>query len=469
MKGAEASDRGGMRGHVTALDGLRGIAVLLVILNHGVGLSSESSHTKDRLFMVATCGWVGVDLFFVLSGFLITGILCDTRRTPHYFERFYIRRALRIFPLYYAALLVLLIGMPFIDSKTGGEFRHYQGWYWAYLVNILSCLHPNAPSVARTAHFWSLAVEEQFYMLWPLVVMLLDLRWLRRVCMGAIVAAPILRAILIFKIDRAGLWVYTLLPTRIDALAAGALLAIAARDGETMALIERWLARLVGCALIVVGAVALHDRSFAFWNRDVQLFGYSAICVLGCALVAGLTWSRETSFLKRACENRLLRWFGRHSYAGYVIHFPLMYLVLRHWARLAGHSRLSLAHVSGRMSFTLLSLTASSGLAYLSWFVIERPFMRLKRHFSYGSVGALLLSQEVESYARPRQRQRARSVLHRALMVRALEEPHDREVEAEAHAVERQQAARARRRRAASARRWWRRSSRADRRSTSRP
>jgi peptidoglycan/LPS O-acetylase OafA/YrhL len=374
-----AGDRIQGRTHFIALDGLRGAAVLLVILHHGIVVSSGGS--RDGLYQLAAFGWVGVDLFFVLSGFLITGILCDTRKERNYFGKFYIRRALRIFPLYYAALLALLICLPLMDLRSGMEFRRYQGWYWAYMVNILSSLHPYAPSVARTGHLWSLAVEEQFYVLWPVVVLLLDLRRLRRVCIAAIVAAPILRAVLLFQLDLDGLWVYTLLPTRIDALMVGALLAIAARDAETMALLERWLGRLATFALVVVGAVAFREHSFMFRNRDVQLFGYSAICILAGALVAALTWSSRTSWLKRTCESRLLRWFGRYSYAGYVIHFPLMFLLLGSWTRILGPTHLTLTGVAGRLSFTLVSLCASSGLAFLSWYVIERPFLRMKRFF----------------------------------------------------------------------------------------
>lgn len=381
---------GASQPRLIALDGLRGLAVLLVILYHGITVSSGTVH--DGLYRAATFGWVGVDLFFVLSGFLITGVLCDTRHDANYFGNFFIRRALRIFPLYYLALLVLLLCLPLVNAQAGDDLRRHQVWYWAYLVNIFESLHPFAPSVTRTGHFWSLAVEEQFYVFWPFVVLLLKPRRLRWVCLAAIAAAPLLRAVLLFRLALDPMWVYTFLPARVDALMVGALLAIAARDADTMALLGRWLARLVGLSLVVVGTIAWRDRSFVFHTRSVQLLGYSAICVLGGAMVAGLTWSSRTSWLKRACETRVLRWFGRYSYAGYVIHFPLMYLLLGRWTRIVGPTHTALSTVWGRVLFTTLSLAATSGLAYASWFVIEQPFLRLKRFFDYGS-GSLSLGR----------------------------------------------------------------------------
>jgi peptidoglycan/LPS O-acetylase OafA/YrhL len=377
------STRDQERQRFVALDGMRGVAVLLVILFHGFSVSSGTVH--DGLYKAASFGWVGVDLFFVLSGYLITGILCDTRQGPNYLRNFFTRRALRIFPLYYVALLLLLRFLPVIDAESGEDFRRNQGWYWAYLVNILEALRPFAPCITRTGHFWSLAVEEQFYLFWPFVVLLLDLRRLRWVCVAAIAAAPILRAVMLVGFNLDPMWVYPLLPTRVDALMVGALLAIAARDPETMAVLQRWLWWLAVMAMVIIAGIVFKTRSFIFHTRSVQILGYSATCTLGGALIARLTWSPRPSRLKHTFESPVLRWFGRYSYAAYVFHFPLMYLLLSRWTRIFGPTHMALSTVSGRVLFTTLSLGATSGLAYASWFGIEQPFLRMKRFFNYGT------------------------------------------------------------------------------------
>ena len=346
----------------------------------------SSGTVHDGLYRAATFGWVGVDLFFVLSGFLITGILCDTRHDPTTSGIFSSDARYASFPSITSALLLLLC-LPFINAQAGDDLRRHQAWYWAYLVNIFESLHPFAPSVTRTGHFWSLAVEEQFYVFWPFVVLLLKPRRLRWVCLAAIAAAPLLRAVLLFRLALDPMWVYTFLPTRVDALMVGALLAIAARDaGDHGA--ARALAREAGwaMALVVVGTIAYRDRSFVFHTRSVQLLGYSAICVLGGAMVAGLTWSSQTSWLKRACETRcaaVVRALQlRRLRDPFSIDVPAARPLdagLRSDAHGAEHG------VRGACCSRRSASAATSGLAYASWFVIEQPFLRMKRFFDYGS------------------------------------------------------------------------------------
>lgn len=297
---------------------MRGLAILAVI----------AFHTTT----VATAGWMGVDLFFVLSGFLITGILLDARRSASYFRTFYARRILRIVPVYVAFLLVCLaLGL-----------LAEQGWYWSYLVNVWLTLHgwQDGPT-----HLWSLAVEEQFYLAWPLAVWLLPPRTLPRVALGAIVVAELCRVALIV-VHAPPQANYLLLPTRMDTLAVGAYLACVARG---TARIPRW--PVVAAAVVALLAARGLAHAWDYERPAMQLLGYPAIAVLSGALVWNNRWF----------ANPVLRFFGRYSYGMYVWHW----LVLR--------------YVHG----ALPALAVTTAVALLSWYALEQPVLRLKRFFSY--------------------------------------------------------------------------------------
>ncbi len=146
-----------------ALDGIRGIAVSLVLLCHFVGAYEPTTTVGGIVYAVLRSGWCGVDLFFVLSGFLITGILVETKTAPNFFRSFYMRRFLRIFPLYYALLFVWFGVLGSLAARFGWDAyaigRDRQLWYWAYLGNWL---RPSRELVGAIAHLWTLAIEEQF-------------------------------------------------------------------------------------------------------------------------------------------------------------------------------------------------------------------------------------------------------------------------------------------------------------------
>lgn len=179
---ALVSTGSGSRHHLQELDGLRGFAILLVLCSHLVSLPPGGrSPFVDRLVgMILGLGWVGVDLFFVLSGFLITGILVQSRGGPHYFRNFYARRSLRIFPLYYLFLAIATFISPLLLSPESIlTLPKEHAWvYWLYLSNF-----GGKPSEAF-AHTWSLAVEEQFYLVWPAIVFFAKPVAMRRVCVS---------------------------------------------------------------------------------------------------------------------------------------------------------------------------------------------------------------------------------------------------------------------------------------------
>src|SRR5262245_43395916 len=200
------------------LDGLRAVAILLVV-PHNLNLMVASSGLAYPFVAALNRGWIGVQLFFVLSGFLITGILLDARDSPSYYRSFFVRRVLRIFPLYYATLLVLLVLLPALGLAPSSFRRDplVELSYWAYFTNWYGPFHPGEDSLS---HFWSLASEEQFYLLWPFVVHRRSAEWVMRLCLAIAAASLALRIAMVvtgFPVQA----IYQFLATRMDALALG--------------------------------------------------------------------------------------------------------------------------------------------------------------------------------------------------------------------------------------------------------
>jgi peptidoglycan/LPS O-acetylase OafA/YrhL len=367
-------------GRIPALDGVRGIAILLVMAHH-FAQNLVPLHPIDVPVLYATsAGWIGVDLFFVLSGFLITGILYDTRRARNYFQSFYARRILRIFPLSYAALTFFFCLLPLLGSKARGATASRWPWFWLYSSNFLIVRH-GWPS-RYVQHFWSLAIEEQFYLVWPLLVLLLPRRRLIALSVGVIIGAAALRGV--FYAGGASVHTnFTHTLTRADALAMGAAVALLLRDPQGV----RWLRKLAPWVLAVTSPVALwflarssHQPAWTLWGPRGQILGYSIVALTFAATIAWTVTSPRL-FLKRFFGSRPLRFFGRYSYAIYVIHLPVD-TAARAW----GLHVKSIAEKIGAVTPVLLIYSALAGavtvgLALLSWNLLEKRFLALKRHF----------------------------------------------------------------------------------------
>src|SRR4029077_8518462 len=184
VSGAVALERvslpSNLRGHLPALDGMRGLAVMMVLVFHFVGQMLPTNALERAIVGVTKHGLLGVDLFFVLSGFLITGLLYEAHDKPNYLRNFYMRRVLRIFPLYYGVLALVFFVAPLIPPLLGPTLDYLldrQAWAWLYGINVYLAGHEEW-SFSYLNHFWSLSVEEHFYLVWPFVVLLLA-RWPR--------------------------------------------------------------------------------------------------------------------------------------------------------------------------------------------------------------------------------------------------------------------------------------------------
>ncbi len=368
--------------YTPALDGLRGIAIILVLFHHFTILKPVSA--VDRWIAdAALIGWSGVDLFFVLSGFLITGILIDARGSDRYFSSFYARRTLRIFPLYYLIVFLSLVVLPrlpaWFDLLAGAGAPREQWPYWLYLTNF-AVASRNAFLHGVLDVTWSLAIEEQFYVIWAVVVWLCPPRVLGGLCGLTILAAPIARIVALNQgvepID-----VYVLTQYRADALATGALLAWLLRRG--------WLQGQAGTGL-VVAATALGGVMAVCWIDDggwwanlwMQRTGYSLLALTGAGMLVAAVVQPQTAVWPRMLSVGWLRAFGKYSYCLYLIHLPVMRVIRAFVLPPADFATMGSVW-AGQLVFYVIATTAAFAVAWISWRVFEAPILSLKARFPY--------------------------------------------------------------------------------------
>jgi peptidoglycan/LPS O-acetylase OafA/YrhL len=321
-------------------------------------------------------GAFGVDLFFVLSGFLITGVLLDSKGAPGYFRNFYARRFLRLFPVYYLYLILIALFVPAIHHAIHTHMQDYNGnWLW-YLLYACNLKPDHGLRDPYLGHFWSLAVEEQFYLVWPAFVLILSRRRLVYGCFSAIALAVALR--LFFSWYGAD-WntIYRVTPMRLDALALGGLGAIALRserwDGRGPVL--AWTALLAGSALFL--SCVLWGQSTDWTAAPIRTWGAFFLA----AAFAGLVYlaARSDSRLSRVFSTRWLRMFGKYSYTIYVIHV----LIANHvsWGAATLAKRTGPWPYWAELICSGVVVALSYGIAALSWKYYENPILQLKKRF----------------------------------------------------------------------------------------
>jgi peptidoglycan/LPS O-acetylase OafA/YrhL len=331
---------------------VRGIAVLLVLVHN------TDVYPSLHLGLIANNGWMGVDLFFVLSGFLITGILLDTKKSDGYFSNFYARRCLRIWPLYYAALLFMFVIVPLVHPSEGLNILGARSSpWWAYplfLQNFLVQVPTNAAGLLGVT--WSLAVEEQFYLVWPLVVRFCTESQLRKIALGVICVSPILR----FYLSMHEVNIYSNTFCRLDGLMAGALLAITVRSRsfrQERFVMPAWITVLVSAALALI-LDAMHQR----WI----VFSFVTLAAVSFVYIALFSEQRRVqAFL----TNRFLVYTGTISYGIYLLaKIPLDVVKAFHLDKYPF------------VAFLIAAVTTYV-MAMLSWKLLEKPFLKLKRFF----------------------------------------------------------------------------------------
>jgi peptidoglycan/LPS O-acetylase OafA/YrhL len=354
-----------VRGRMPALDGLRGIAILLV-LAHGFDVVQTRTGPGHGVDLALDLGWIGVQLFFVLSGFLITGILLDTRSARGYYKSFLTRRVLRIFPLYYGVLFIAFVVLPFITPMPPGHGEH-QIWLWTYLENFAEPFGRGEPVFP---HFWSLAVEEQFYIVWPIVVYFVGRRGV--IVVGIVLAVIAIGARVYVRAHYGQMAAYMFTPCRMDALAIGALAAAIVRGDRLRSAIAHHRATLmfvIGFACVLAGAILGH---LLREGPTMQTGGYSLIA-LGFAIVL------VAALPPRRIPARVLGWaplrrIGLYSYGMYVFHAPLhVYVGLPLLARIDTKQTSAVG-----VTYILALGAITFGLAALSYHLYERRFLALK-------------------------------------------------------------------------------------------
>jgi peptidoglycan/LPS O-acetylase OafA/YrhL len=354
------------------LDGLRALAILPVILSH---CYPETGWWRWTSFL-GKVGWMGVDLFFVLSGYLITGILLDTVDRKDYYRNFIIRRTLRIFPLYYVCLALFTVVTKLTEHSQWGAIRTWGGvgWFFAYLGNIHIAWMNAMPPIFSFSPLWSLQIEEQFYLLYPAIVLFLSQLRLRNLLMTCVVAAPLLRSFLLFFVTGSGEARLVLTPCRMDSLALGGLVALLVRSplAQGLTLTQVRTGALVTGSAVLCCAVVSADLG----SPIMSSVGYTVIDIASSLfLIMVVLWpsSRPAKWLRW----RPLVYTGRIAYGLYLLHGPSSWAVRSVIESLTGieikgHSGLS-------VPVTFVSAFIAAGL---SWRFFESPILSLKERLT---------------------------------------------------------------------------------------
>ena len=371
------------RFRIPELDGLRGIAILLVLIHHYLAghLGPEAGWIADWVTQVFALSWSGVDLFFVLSGFLIGGILLEERESPNYFSSFFIRRASRILPLYFAWLILYWIILWSHKLDIGSDqwletfAPIYPHWAYAAFAQNFFVAGREVFGPFWLGATWSLAVEVQFYLLVPFLVRFISERKLPWVLGAIMVAVPLLRVMM--YMCHPTVFVYTVLPCRVDTFVLGIFCAWLIRNAKFR---QRLVAKQTDLQwlllLLIFGLALLSTKPFGSRTSfEMVLFGYTLLPMFyGCLLLIVLT--ADNGLIVGVVRNSLLQKLGVIAYGVFLMHLGIAGVA--HAGLLYGNG---IMHSPGDAWVTLLALAVTLALASLSWRYFEKPIMNWSHRF----------------------------------------------------------------------------------------
>jgi peptidoglycan/LPS O-acetylase OafA/YrhL len=339
--------------YIPELQGLRGLAVLAVVIYH-----CHPRLEGTWIHYASLWGWAGVNLFFVLSGFLITSILLEAREKPHYFKNFYGRRALRIWPVYVLVLVVVYLNAPWFIGPSILEAVKTAPWL-AYIFFVQNLFHlALPPSVGPT---WSLAIEEQYYFVWAPVVRFLRRPWMLAMVLGvALVGSPLCR----FADMKWMTPTHTLI--HLDGIALGSLMALGL---YTLAVGRRvWLGMGLGAMVLGFWATATVAGGTAFLDTALAV-GF------GGAVLAAIASTGARNPVNAVLRRGPLAFYGRISYGLYMTH--IMIFIYFGWF----DARMDKYGIAGNLAVVGFRLAASTVAATLLWYGFESRILKLKRFF----------------------------------------------------------------------------------------
>ncbi len=370
---AKSEQTAPLRGHIPALDGVRGFAAATVFIYH-YGGGAQSGNPVLRIVGTAIhFGWAGVSLFFVLSGFLISGILWDGYKKPNWWKRFYARRSLRIFPLYYLAILIAVLVGIFV-AVPGTTLAPF--WiYFLYLGNIpaLGSQLAHLPQALPLGHFWSLAVEEQFYLIWPfLLVLCVGKRNTAKRLILALCILSLAYRVVLLAFHAPYAWQGEFLFGRAGELLAGAWLALSLRgDSNERERIFRWLPAVLVASGIALVAIIAASQGPGFETPLMSTIGLFICSLFFTSIVASCL---RPGVIQTIFQFPFLRWLGKISYGIYVYH-----LLLRNGFYWITDHLVPNAERNARLGILFcVALVGTLAVASLSFYTFESAFLRIK-------------------------------------------------------------------------------------------